>query len=73
MIYTPQTKSALKLCFDACKDKTDKANLPYVFHPFHLAEQVDAKDEVTEAERARARKCVQALELLDEAASDRSG
>ena len=40
MIYTPQTKKALKLCFAAHKDQTDKSGLPYVFHPFHLAEQM---------------------------------
>ena len=40
MIYTPLTKKALKICFDAHKEQTDKAGLPYVFHPFHLAEQM---------------------------------
>lgn len=40
MIYTPDTKKALKLCFEAHKDQTDKAGLPYVFHPFHVAEQM---------------------------------
>ena len=40
MIYTPQTKKALKLCFEAHKDQLDKSGLPYVFHPFHLAEQM---------------------------------
>ena len=45
MIYTPLTKQAMKLCFDAHKDQKDKSGLPYVFHPFHLAEQM--QDEVT--------------------------
>ena len=45
MIYTKMTKRALRLCFDAHKDQTDKTGLPYVFHPFHLAEQM--KDELT--------------------------
>ena len=40
MIYTPETKKAMKLCFDAHKDQTDKSGLPYVFHPFHVAEQM---------------------------------
>lgn len=40
MIYTAMTKEALKLCFDAHKDQTDKSGMPYVFHPFHLAEQM---------------------------------
>ena len=40
MIYTPLTKKALRLCFDAHKEQTDKTGVPYVFHPFHLAEQM---------------------------------
>jgi (p)ppGpp synthase/HD superfamily hydrolase len=40
MLYTPLTKKALKLCFKAHKEQTDKSGLPYVFHPFHLAEQM---------------------------------
>ena len=31
-------KKALKLCFEAHRDQVDKTGLPYVFHPFHLAE-----------------------------------
>ena len=45
MIYTEATKKALKLCFEAHKNQVDKSGLPYVFHPFHLAEQM--KDENT--------------------------
>ena len=40
MIYTELTKKALMLCFEAHKDQVDKSGLPYVFHPFHLAEQM---------------------------------
>lgn len=40
MIYTAGTKKALKLCFEAHKDQVDKSGMPYVFHPFHLAEQM---------------------------------
>ncbi len=40
MIYTPNTKKALKLCFEAHKNQTDKSGLPYVFHPFHVVEQM---------------------------------
>ncbi len=40
MIYTEKTKKALKLCFEAHKNQVDKSGLPYVFHPFHLAEQM---------------------------------
>lgn len=45
MIYTELTKKALKLCFEAHKQQVDKAGMPYVFHPFHLAEQMD--DEIS--------------------------
>ena len=44
MIYTPATKQALKLCFEAHKHQLDKSGLPYVFHPFHLAEQMTDED-----------------------------
>ena len=40
MIYTEMTKTAMKLCFHAHKDQVDKSGTPYVFHPFHLAEQM---------------------------------
>lgn len=45
MIYTEKTKRALNLCFEAHKDQKDKSGQPYVFHPFHLAEQME--DETT--------------------------
>ena len=44
MIYTDMTKKALKLCFDIHKEQVDKSGLPYVFHPFHLAEQMETED-----------------------------
>ena len=40
MIYSDLTKKAMKLCFEAHKDQVDKSGMPYVFHPFHLAEQM---------------------------------
>lgn len=46
MIYTKMTKKAMKLCFAAHKDQTDKSGVPYVFHPFHLAEQMDTEEAV---------------------------
>lgn len=45
MIYTKLTKTAMRIAFDAHKDQVDKTGLPYIFHPFHLAEQMT--DEVT--------------------------
>ena len=35
-------KAAIRLCFEAHRDQADKAGLPYVSHPFHLAGQTDA-------------------------------
>ena len=40
MIYTKMTKTALNLCFEAHREQRDKSGMPYVFHPFHLAEQM---------------------------------
>ncbi len=45
MIYTNLTKKALRLSFEAHKGQVDKTGMPYVFHPFHLAEQMD--DEIS--------------------------
>ena len=41
MIYTDMTKKALKLSFEAHKNQVDKSGMPYVYHPFHLAEQMN--------------------------------
>ncbi len=41
MIYTEQTKKALKPAFECHKEQTDKSGMPYIFHSFHLAEQMD--------------------------------
>lgn len=45
MIYTALTKKAVRICFYVHKDQVDKTNMPYVFHPFHLAESMD--DEIS--------------------------
>ncbi len=45
MIYTKNTKKALAFSFKAHKNQKDKSGMPYVFHPFHLAEQMN--DEAT--------------------------
>lgn len=44
MIYTEMTKKALKISFTAHKDQLDKSGIPYVYHPFHLAEQMNDED-----------------------------
>lgn len=49
MIYTEMTKKALRLSFEAHKEQVDKSGMPYVYHPFHLAEQMDTEETVTVA------------------------
>ncbi len=41
MIYTPLTKKAIKIAYQAHHGQTDKSGLPYICHPLHLAEQMD--------------------------------
>lgn len=41
MIYTKLTDKALKISFNAHKDQVDKAGMPYVYHPFVVASQMD--------------------------------
>ena len=45
MIYTALTNKAMKLAYTAHHGQTDTGGLPYIFHPFHLAEQMT--DEIT--------------------------
>ena len=49
MLYTPLTKKALKLSFTAHKDQLDKSGMPYVYHPFHVAEQMETEETVVVA------------------------
>ena len=49
MLYTDMTKKALKLSFEAHKDQVDKSGMPYVYHPFHLAEQMQSESETVVA------------------------
>ncbi|MBQ9968128.1 MAG: HD domain-containing protein [Oscillospiraceae bacterium] len=45
MIYTEMTRRAMQIAFEAHKDQVDKSGLPYIYHPIHLAEQM--QDETT--------------------------
>lgn len=44
MIYTNMTKKAIRLIFQKHSNQVDKAGMPYVLHPLHVAENM--KDEV---------------------------
>lgn len=41
MLYTPLTCKALCLAYQAHQGQFDPCGMPYIFHPFHLAEQMD--------------------------------
>lgn len=41
MLYTELTKKAMKMAYEAHKDQYDKSGIPYIYHPIHLAEQMN--------------------------------
>lgn len=41
MINSKMTKKAMTIAYNAHMDQFDKAGVPYIFHPIHLAEQMD--------------------------------
>lgn len=45
MIYTELTNKALSIAYNAHHGQLDSNGLPYIFHPLHLAEQMD--DEIS--------------------------
>lgn len=45
MIYTPLTIKAMQIAYNAHQGQYDLSGVPYIFHPYHVAEQMD--DEFT--------------------------
>lgn len=45
MIYTELTNKALRFAYNAHHSQLDYNGIPYIFHPLHLAEQMD--DEIS--------------------------
>ncbi len=41
MIYTVLTQKAMRIAYQAHHGQIDVNGMPYVFHPYHLAEQMD--------------------------------
>jgi len=45
VVYTPLTAKAMRIAYAAHHGQLDKSGIPYIFHPLHLAEQME--DEVS--------------------------
>ena len=45
MIYTENTKKAMIIAYNAHNGQEDKSGVPYIFHPIHLAEQMETEEE----------------------------
>lgn len=41
MIYTENTKKAMQIMFEYQKDQIGRDGVPYVFHPWHVAENME--------------------------------
>lgn len=45
MIYTELTNRAMRIAYAAHQGQTDQSGQPYIFHPYHVAEQME--DEIS--------------------------
>ena len=45
MINTKLTRKAMIIAYNAHANQFDRAGVPYIFHPIHLAEQMDTETE----------------------------
>lgn len=45
MVYTDLTRKAMLLAYEAHHGQVDQSGVPYIFHPLHLAEQME--DEIS--------------------------
>lgn len=49
MIYTQMTKKAMLFAYNAHSGQFDKSGIPYIMHPFHVAESMRDEDSTTVA------------------------
>jgi len=49
MLYTTQTRKAMQLAYLAHHGQLDRSGVPYIFHPLHLAEQMQTESEIVAA------------------------
>ena len=49
MLYTALTRKAMIFAYKAHEGQLDRGGVPYVFHPYHLAEQMDSEYEICTA------------------------
>lgn len=45
MINTKLTRKAMTIAYNAHQNQFDRAGVPYIFHPIHLAEQMNSETE----------------------------
>ena len=45
MVNTKLTRKAMNIAYNAHMNQFDKAGVPYIYHPIHLAEQMDTETE----------------------------
>lgn len=46
MLYTELTIKAMRLAYEAHKEQFDKGGVPYIFHPYHIAEQLQEEYDI---------------------------
>ena len=46
MLYTELTIKAMRLAYEAHKEQYDKGGVPYIFHPYHIAEQLEEEYDI---------------------------